>query len=140
MKLSRRLLIIVIIAVVIAALAVGAVLKLTMKPHKVPPPTAAQLQAWQYPVTAITTNLEGTSIIQIQLTLQTMNVKVVAELTARSAQVDDSVISVLHGMSSQELFALNGRMILKKKLIHLINSYLTSGKITAVYIQSLIVQ
>lgn len=141
MKLNKKLLIIVGIVVIVLAAAVFIVLQFTAKPHKAPPPTPAQLQAWQFSVDKITTNLEGSSsIIQIQVTLQAPNAKVLAELTARLAQLDDTTISVLHNFSSQVLLAPNGRKLLKDQLMSRINSYLTTGKISAVYIQSLIVQ
>ncbi len=140
MKLSKKLLIIVGVIVIVVVAAIFVVIQLTSKPHKAPPPTPAQLQAWQFSVDKITTNLQGSSIIQIQVTLQAPNSKVLAELTARLAQLDDSVIGVLHNISSQVLLAPNGRQLLKEQIMSRINSYLTSGKITAVYIQQLIVQ
>ena len=139
MKLNKKLLIIIGVVVIVVTAAIFLVLQF-VQPHKASPPTPAQLQAWQFSVDKITTNLEGNSIIQIQVTLQAPNSKVLAELTARLAQLDDTVIGVLHNLSSQVLLAPNGRKLLKEQLMARINSYLTTGKISAVYIQSLIVQ
>ena len=140
MKLNKKSIIIIATITFVIIIAVFVVFKFVMKPGKTPPPTAAQLQAWQFSVDSITTNLGGSSIIQLQLTLQAPSSAVVAELTARAAQVDDSVISVLHNFSSQILLEPSGRKLLKKQIMDRINSYLTTGKITMVYIQKLIIQ
>lgn len=133
--------------VLLGILAVGVVLiggsmvyEFVLKPGPSGPPTAAQLQSWQYSVDKITTNLQDSGIIEIQLTLQAPSTAVVTELTDRSAQVDDAVIAVLHGLNSTQIMQPGGRHVIKNLVMHRINSFLTSGKLTAVYIDSLIVQ
>lgn len=142
MKLNKKLLIIIIAVVLIVIFAAVAVFIMLQKPStsKPAPPTAAQLQSWQYAADKITTNLQGSSIIQLQVTLQANNSNVTQELTDRAVQVDDTIIGVLHNLSSNTILQPGGRTILKDQIMKDINSFLTSGKIISVYIQSLIIQ
>ena len=118
----------------------AAIYEFVILPGANAPPTASMLQSWQFNVDKTTTNLQGGSMIQVQFTLQAPNAGVVAELTSRSAQVDDAVIGVLHRLSSNDIMQPGGRELLKKNVMDSINAFLTTGKVTAVYINSLIVQ
>ncbi len=131
----------------IAILAVGVLLiggaltyEFLLKPAKAGPPTATELQSWQDSVPKITTNLQNNGMIEIQLTLQAPSAAVATELTARSAQVEDAVIAVLHGLSGTQIMQSGGRYLIKSLVLKRINAFLTSGQITGVYIDSLIVQ
>lgn len=104
------------------------------------PPSAAQLQAWQYTVSKITTNLQGTNMIQVEFTLQAPNGQVLAELNDRAAQIDDAVIGVLHDLTASQVMQPGGRELLNALVKRKINAFLTTGKITTVYVDSLIVQ
>jgi len=104
------------------------------------PPSPAMLQSWQFTVDKTTTNLQGGSMIQVQFTLQTPNAGVTAELSNRASQVDDAVIGVVHSLSAADIMQAGGREALKSKVMASINRFLTSGKITGVYIDTLIVQ
>lgn len=108
--------------------------------HPAAPPTAAQLQAWQYTVDKITTNLQGNSIIQVGFTLQAPNAQVATELGDSSAQVNDVIIGVLHDLTASQVMQPGGRTMLKRMVLERVNAFLTTGKITAVYVDSLIVQ
>lgn len=103
-------------------------------------PSPAMLQSWQFTVDKTTTNLQGGSMIQVQFTLQTPNASVTAELGNRASQVDDAVIGVVHSLSAADIMQAGGREALKSKVMASINRFLTSGKITGVYIDTLIVQ
>ena len=142
MNLKRRsfMIILVILLIAIAAVVVYETIGKAGAKGRPPQPSAAQLQSWQDPVNQITTNLQGSSIIQVSFTLQAPNPRVDAELQARSAQVDDAIIGVLHNLSSSDIEQPGGRELLKKEIMDRINSFMTSGKIIAVYIDSLIVQ
>lgn len=135
---TRSLAIIGILAVVL--IGGGAVYKFVIVPGQNAPPSAAELQSWQYQVDKITTNLQGPNMIQAQFTLQAPNANVAAELSNRAAEVDDAIISVLHNVSADELSQAGGNTFLKGLIAKRINSFMTSGKIVDVYINSLIVQ
>ncbi|MHB1682715.1 MAG: flagellar basal body-associated FliL family protein [Bacilli bacterium] len=138
---SRKRVSLIIIGVLAVVVIGGAlVYQFVIKPQAHQPPSAAALQSWQYAMSQITTNLQGSSVIQIQLTLQAPNGAVAAELTERQAQVEDAVIGVLHNLSSTQIMMPGGRELIKQQVMKRINSFLVSGKITEVYIDSLIVQ
>lgn len=136
---KRSFLIIGIVFLVVVAFGAGYEV-LVKKPSRPVPPTAAQLQAWQFPVSQITTNLNGSGVIQVTFTLQAPNAKVAAELQARTAQISNAIISVLHNMSSSEIMQPGGQNYLRGRVRDGINAFLTSGKLTTVYINSLIIQ
>lgn len=131
-----------IIIGVLAVVVIGGALayQFVIKPQAHEPPSAAALQSWQYALNQITTNLQGSSVIQIQLTLQAPNGAVATELSERQAQVDDAVIGVLHDLSGPQIMAPGGRKLIKSLVMKRVNSFLVSGKIAAVYIDSMIVQ
>lgn len=138
MNLKRSLMISGVIAVVLVA---GAgYYEYVVVPGEKAPPTAAELQAWQYPVEQITTNLAGGSTIQVQFTVQAPNAAINAELQDMSSQVDDAVIGVLHNLSSYTIMQHGGYTILRADVAKKINALLPNGKIDTVYIDSLIVQ
>lgn len=136
---KRSLLIIGVVFLAVAAVGAGYE-TLGKKPSKPAPPTAAELQAWQFPVSQITTNLAGSGVIQVTFTLQAPNSKVTAELQARTAQISNAIIGVLHNMSSADIMQPGGQNYLRERIRDSINSFLTSGKLTTVYIDSLIIQ
>lgn len=109
-------------------------------PGKNAPPTPAMLQSWQYPVEQITTNLQNGSVIQAQFTLQAPDAAVNTELQSMTSQVEDSIIGVLHNLSSNDIMQRGGQTTLKELIAHNVSRLLPSGKITTVYINSLIVQ
>ncbi|OPG15670.1 hypothetical protein B2M26_11490 [Ferroacidibacillus organovorans] len=137
---ARKVSFILIPALAVVVLGGAAAYKFLFSSKVHAPPTAAQLQSWQYNVDKITTNLQGSSMIQIQLTLQALSTKVDTELTERNAQLDDVVIGVLHNLSASQIEAPGGRTYMKDLILKRVNAILTTGKITAVYIQNMIVQ
>lgn len=135
---TRSFVIILVLAVLL--LAAASFYEFVYVPGLHAPPSAATLESWQFQVDKITTNLQQQGVIQVQFTLQAPNTSIVSELGARNAQVDDAVIGVLHGMSSADIMQHGGRELLKSAVMRAINAFLTGGKITAVYIDSMIVQ
>ncbi|PWI58194.1 flagellar basal body-associated FliL family protein [Sulfoacidibacillus thermotolerans] len=136
----KRVVLIGILAIGVIVVGGAAAYEFVIKPMDSGPPSAAQLAAWQYSVPKITTNLQDNGIIEMQVTLQAPSAAVAAELSDRAAQVEDAVIAVLHGLSGQQIMQPGGRHLVKLLVLKRINSFLTSGKVTEVYIDSLIVQ
>ena len=135
---KKSFLLIGIVAVVLVGGA--AVYQFMIKPGLNAPPSAAELQSWQFQVDKLTTNLQGGNMIQIQFTLQAPNGTVAAELTSRASQVDDAIMSVLHNLSAGQISQPGGYTYLKSLVKKRINSFLTTGKITSVYIDNSIIQ
>lgn len=104
------------------------------------PPSAAQLQSWQFATGSLTTNLQGSSMIQVQFTLQAPNINVVTQLGEMTAQVDDAIIGVLHNLSAGDINQSGGTSLLRGMVLNRINHLLKPQKITQVYINSIIVQ
>src|ERR1700730_6716846 len=65
--------------------------------------SADQLQQEQYSLGEITTNLQGDSVIQVTITLQTNNMKARDELEKRKAQVMDTVGNILHNSTKVDI-------------------------------------
>jgi flagellar FliL protein len=128
---------------IFAVVVIGGAIAYKMVDAKPGPPVApsgATLESWQYPVSEITTNLDGSSVIEITLTLQGDSTAAVSELNVRSAQVDDAIIGVLHRMSGSQVMARGGYTRLKDMIMRKINAFLHHGKVIAVDIDSIIVQ
>ncbi len=79
-------------------------------------------------------------MIQVQFTLQAQSGAVTSELGSRSAQVDDAILSVLHALNASDIAQPGGERMLKDMVLSRINRILTTGKISAVYIDNIIVQ
>lgn len=140
MNLKRRSLLITGSVVVLATVAIGAYKAFGSSGQGPQRPSLAQLQAWQDPLPQITTNLQGTSVIQITFTLQASGNSVLSQLQQSAAQVQDAAVGVLHRLTASQVMRPNGRRVIKRLLTSRINAMLTSGRITAVYINSMIVQ
>lgn len=139
MSLKKRSFII-ILTIAILFVAAASFYEFVYRPGLHAPPTAAELESWQFQVDKITTNLQQQGVIQVQFTLQAPSSAVVNELGERDAQVDDAVIGVLHGLSPTDIMEHGGRELLKSAIKRAINAFLTTGKISAVYIDNMIVQ
>ena len=79
-------------------------------------------------------------IFSCQLTLETMDQKVVDELTTRDPQIKDIILNYLSFMNAQELNDVTRREQYRKDLIKKINSVLTTGLISNLYITQWILQ
>ncbi len=123
---------------VLALVIVVAVVFLLM-PHSKKPVvlSATQLQALQYTIPSLTTNLSDNSMIQTTIVLQADSPKTLATLNSSSAQINNDVIGVLNSTSGAQINAPNGLNVLRNRLIKALSSF---GKITAVYFTSFIVQ
>ncbi len=135
---NRSFLIIGIAAVILVGGA--AAYQFMIKPGLNAPPSAAMLQSWQFQGDKLTTNLQGGNIIQIQFTFQAPNATVAAELTSRASQVDDAVMSVLHGLTASQIDQPGGYKELKSLVKNHVNSFLDTGKVSQVYIDNAIIQ
>nr|NNM91174.1 hypothetical protein [Bacilli bacterium] len=137
----KKMSMIIIGAVALILLGGAGTYEFLLKPPSKPvPPSAAQLQSWQYQVDKLTTNLQGGNMIQIQFTLQAPNSNVLAELTSRASQVDDGILSILNSLSASEILQPGGYTYLKDLIIKKINGFLTTGKIINVYVNNSIIQ
>ena len=79
-------------------------------------------------------------IFSCQLTLETMDQKVIDELTTRDPQIKDIILNYLSFMNAQELNDVTRREQYRKDLIKNINSVLTTGHISNLYITQWILQ
>lgn len=140
MNLKKRSMLITASAIVLTTAAIGAYKAFGSSGQGRQPPTLAQLQKWQFSLPQMTTNLQGSSIIQITFTLQAPNATVFAELQQSSAQIQDAAVGVLHRLTGSEVMRPDGRQAIKRLLAKRVDSLLRSGRITTVYIDSMIVQ
>ena len=122
----------------LAVVIVVGVIMLT-RPHSNKPVALSptQLQALQYTVPSLTTNLSDNSMIQTTIVLQADSQKTLSTLNNSSAQVNNDVISVLNNTSSTEIDMPNGLNAMRRQLIKSLDTF---GKISAVYFTQLIVQ
>ena len=122
----------------LAVVIVVGVIMLT-RPHSNKPVALSptQLQALQYTVPSLTTNLSDNSMIQTTIVLQADSQKTLSTLNNSSAQVNNDVISVLNNTSSAEIDMPNGLNDMRRQLIKSLDTF---GKISAVYFTQLIVQ
>ena len=134
----KRWLWVMISAGVLAVILVVGVIYIT-SPHtkKKVVLTPTQLQALQYTVPSLTTNLFDNSMIQTTIVLQTDSQKTMSTLNSSTAQVNNDVIGVLNDTSSSEINLPNGLTLLKQRLMKSLSVF---GKITAVYFTQFIVQ
>lgn len=104
------------------------------------PPTAEKLAQSQFVVDKITTNLSGSSLIQLGITLQVDSTKGVAELGLRKVQVKNTINEILHSTTQVDIEKDGGYRLLEAKIIEGINKYMQDGKVTAVYITDIVIQ
>ncbi|BCJ85269.1 flagellar basal body-associated FliL family protein [Effusibacillus dendaii] len=108
---------------------------------KAPKPVAAdKLAATQFQVEKITTNLAGSSLIQIQVYLQVDGSKAMDELNLRKVQVKDTITQILHTTTHVDLQKTEGVQLLKQHIKDAVNQYLQNGKVIDVYIPDIVIQ
>ncbi|GAX90532.1 flagellar basal body-associated FliL family protein [Effusibacillus lacus] len=103
-------------------------------------PSAKELAESQFAVEKLTTNLSGSSLVQIGITLQLDSTKGVEELELRKSQVKDTITQILHATTQVDLQKPDGIQKLKEQIKENINKYLQKGKVVDVYFPELVVQ
>ncbi|WP_018132553.1 flagellar basal body-associated FliL family protein [Effusibacillus pohliae] len=104
------------------------------------PPTAQELAERQFAVDKMTTNLSGSSLIQIGMTLQTDSRKTVEELGLRKLQVKDTINQILHSTTHVDIQNDRDYRQLRQKIKDGVNKYLQTGKVVDVYITDIVIQ
>lgn len=102
--------------------------------------SADKLAESQFVVDKITTNLSGSSLIQLGITLQLDSKKAVDEITLRKVQVKDTINGILHSTTQIDIQKDGGYQQLEQRIIDGVNSYLQDGKVTQVYITDIVIQ
>jgi flagellar protein FliL len=102
----------------------------------------ATLPAFTHPLEAINLNPANSSgeIFSCEMTLAVDNQLAVDELTARGAQVKDIVLTYLSAKTVTELNDVTLRTQFRTDMITKINSVLTKGRVTDLYITQWILQ
>lgn len=103
-------------------------------------PTAAKLAESQYVVEKITTNLSGSSLIQLGITLQMDSTKAVDEIGLRKVQVKNTINEILHSTTAIDIQKDAGYKQLEAKIMEGINKYMQQGKVVDVYVTDIVVQ
>lgn len=103
-------------------------------------PTAQELADSQFVLEKMTTNLAGSSLIQLGVTLQLDSTKSKDELALRKTQVKDSVNKILHSTTQVDIQNDKEFQKLGNQIKDSINQFLQKGKVTNVYITDLVVQ
>jgi len=96
----------------------------------------------QYPLEPINlnpANSEG-EIFSCTLTLVTHDAELLPELEQRETQIIDIILNYLSAKTTVELNDVTNRETYKKEIIEKINSVLTTGQITNLYITQWIIQ
>jgi flagellar FliL protein len=103
-------------------------------------PTAEKLAESQFVVEKITTNLSGSSLIQLGVTLQMDSNKAVGEIGLRKVQVKNTINEILHSTTAIDIQKDAGYKQLEAKIIEGINKYMQHGKVVDVYVTDIVVQ
>jgi flagellar basal body-associated protein FliL len=109
-------------------------------PNTVKAATAQELADRQFVVDKITTNLSGSNLIQIGITLQADSTKTVDELGYLKVQIKDSINQILHSTTHVDIQNDKGYQQLSAKIQEGVNKYLQKGKVVNVYITEIVVQ
>jgi len=88
----------------------------------------------------ITTNLSSGNIVRISLKIETDSKKAKEELTKRSFQVQDIIISELANMEASQLEGTEGMNKFKDAITQKTNELMQEGKVNKVYTTSYILQ
>ena len=88
----------------------------------------------------ITTNLSSGNIVRISFKIETDSKKAKEELTQRSFQAQDIIISELANMEATQLEGTEGMNKLKESISKKINALMQEGKVKKVYTTSYILQ
>lgn len=103
-------------------------------------PTAQKLAESQFVVDKITTNLSGSSLIQLGITLQLNSSKAVEEIGLRKVQIKNTINEILHSTTAVDIQKDAGYKQLEGKIIEGINKYMQTGKVVDVYVTDIVVQ
>lgn len=99
-----------------------------------------ELPTYQIPMNTFTVNLKDSNyrrFLRLEITLETNQKKVIAEMNEKGYRIKDSVIAVL---SEKNVSDLNGKDALKDELIAAINANLEEGEIIGLYFEQFIIQ
>ncbi|WP_175638867.1 flagellar basal body-associated protein FliL [Metabacillus schmidteae] len=88
----------------------------------------------------ITTNLSSGNIVRISFKIETDSKKAKEELTQRSFQAQDIVISELANLDAAQLEGTEGMNKLKESISNRINALMQEGKVKKIYTTSYILQ
>lgn len=103
-------------------------------------PTAQKLAEGQFVVDKITTNLSGSSLIQLGITLQLNSPKAVEEIGLRKVQIKNTINEILHSTTAVDIQKDAGYKQLESKIMEGINKYMQTGKVVDVYVTDIVVQ
>ena len=88
----------------------------------------------------ITTNLSSGNIVRISFKIETDSKKAKEELTQRSFQAQDIIISELANLEASQLEGAEGMNKFKESITQKINALMQEGKVQKVYTTSYILQ
>lgn len=139
-KLFNFALILIISIAMLGVVAIVGIQYVRSSESKPAAPSAQELASRQYVVDKITTNLSGSSLIQIGITLQMDSTKAVEEAGLRKVQVKDTINQILHSTTHVDIQNDKGYKQLSTRIKDEINKYLQKGKVIDVYITDIVVQ
>ena len=96
-----------------------------------------------FPLDTFVVNLqekEGERYLKVSVKLEMDNDVLSRELTNRTPQLRDTIISLLSSKSYEEISSLSGKQVLKSEIKARINRLLNTGKIQRVYFTEFVVQ
>ncbi|MFC4768793.1 flagellar basal body-associated FliL family protein [Effusibacillus consociatus] len=99
-----------------------------------------ELAKSQFVVDKITTNLSGSSLIQIGISLQADSTKTVEELGFLKVQAKDTINQILHSTTHVDIQNDKGYQQIRDRIKEGINKHLQKGKVVDVYITEIVVQ
>ena len=83
---------------------------------------------------------EGERYLKVTIELEMEQDTLTDELTKRTPQIQDTVISLLSSKSYEEISSLSGKQVLKAEIKARVNRLLTTGRIRRVYFTEFVVQ
>ncbi len=83
---------------------------------------------------------KGRRYLKVSMKLELSSDELSEEVEKRQPQIRDVILTLLSSKTSGEVNSMEGKFLLREEIIKRVNTFLTTGKITKIYLEEFVVQ